>query len=130
MTDWLHVVLPEPPSANRYWRAWRGRLVRSPAANAYATAVGMLVRARRTGCTKKTIAVTLHWYRGRRSGDLDNRAKVVLDALQGAAYERDSQVVELHMYRHDDANKPRMEVVVREVATPGQWNGETMAAVA
>ena len=64
--------------------------------------------------TSKPVAVTLQWYRGRHAGDLDNRIKCALDALQGAAYANDNQVTELHAYRHDDKGKGRMEVVVRE----------------
>lgn len=114
MTDWCHLVLPEPPSSNRYWRVMRGRAVKSDAARAYQNSV--MLAARKVKRTAKAVAVTMHWYRGRKAGDLDNRAKVALDAMQGVVYERDSQVTELHMYRHDDKANPRLEVVVREIA--------------
>lgn len=113
---WLRLVLPEPPSANRYWRLWRGKAVKSEAARAYGARAMVAFQNAKGRKTEKPVAVTMHWYRGRRSGDLDNRAKVALDALQGLAYHRDSQVVELHMYRHDDKEKPRLEVVIREIA--------------
>lgn len=112
----MRLVLPEPPSSNRYWRLMRGRAVKTDAARAYAFTAATAFRVLRARPTDKNVAVTMHWYRGRRSGDLDNRAKVALDALQGLAYHRDSQVVELHMYRHDDKEKPRLEVVIREIA--------------
>ncbi len=59
--------------------------------------------------------VTMHWFRSRKSGDLDNRIKILLDALQGAAYESDSQVVELHAYREDDKLNPRCEIVIAPI---------------
>lgn len=116
MTDWLHLVLPEPPSSNRYFRIWRNRAVRTKEAEAYVARTMVAFHNAHGKKTSKPVAVTLQWYRGRRSGDLDNRAKVVLDSLQGLAYHKDSQVTELHMYRHEDKEKPRMEVVIREVA--------------
>jgi Holliday junction resolvase RusA-like endonuclease len=58
------------------------------------------------------VAVTLRVYRPRKSGDLDGRIKIVLDALQGVAYRDDSQVVALHAYRFDDKARPRVEVEV------------------
>lgn len=114
MTDWAHLVLPEPPSVNRYWRIMRNRAVKTDAARAYVQTVAVHAKNAKVKRTGKPVAVTLQWYRGRKSGDLDNRAKCTLDSLQGVAYANDSQVVELHMYRHDDAANPRMEVVIRE----------------
>jgi crossover junction endodeoxyribonuclease RusA len=61
-------------------------------------------------------AVTLRWFRSRKSGDLDNRIKIVLDALQGTAYEQDSQVSELHAFRLDDPKNPRLEISVERAA--------------
>jgi Holliday junction resolvase RusA-like endonuclease len=60
------------------------------------------------------VSITLAWYRGRKSGDLDNRAKVALDALQGSLYLNDSQIVALHLYRYDDKANPRIEVSVQD----------------
>ena len=113
---WAHLVLPEPPTVNTYWRIMRNRAVKTDEARAYATRVMVAGRNAKVQRTAKPVAVTMHWYRKRKAGDLDNRAKVMLDALQGVAYENDNQVIELHMYRHDDAKNPRMEVVIRECA--------------
>jgi Holliday junction resolvase RusA-like endonuclease len=63
------------------------------------------------------IAVTMHVYRPRKSGDLDNRTKAVLDCLQGVVYLDDAQIVELHTYRHDDKLNPRVEVTISEVVS-------------
>lgn len=59
------------------------------------------------------LAVTLRVYRKRKSGDLDNFAKAALDALQRSGWiANDRQVVELHMYRADDATNPRIELTL------------------
>ena len=48
--------------------------------------------------------------------DLDNVAKIILDALNGIAYKDDSQVVRMHIEKeYADDEKPRVEVVLREL---------------
>jgi hypothetical protein len=62
------------------------------------------------------VAVTVHIYRPRKTGDLDNRLKALLDSLTGCIWRDDKQVVEMHVYRRDDRDNPRAVVTVREVA--------------
>jgi Holliday junction resolvase RusA-like endonuclease len=62
------------------------------------------------------IAMYVHVYRARKVGDLDNSAKVLADSLNGIAYQDDSQIVEWHLWRHDDKANPRVEVEIRQVA--------------
>lgn len=109
----VNLILPWPPSANGYWRPYRGRgLVPSDAAKKYKADVARISQARRTLPIVGPVRVTIHAYRPRRVGDLDNCTKVLLDALAGWAYLDDSQVVELHAYRGDDASDPRVQVTV------------------
>lgn len=61
------------------------------------------------------VAVSIDWYRGRKSGDLDKRLGVVLDALQGVLYENDNQIVELTARRFDAPGNPRIVVRVSPV---------------
>lgn len=61
------------------------------------------------------VDVTVHVFRPRKAGDLDNALKVLLDALSGIAYVDDDQVVSLHAFRHDDKERPRVEVEVEPV---------------
>ena len=112
----IRLTMPEPPSANRYWRHVGRNVVLSKDARAYRGA-GRLAYAQSTGTLKVAfvegeIAVTLRWFRGRKSGDLDNRIKQVLDSLAGCAYTNDSQITELHCFRYDDAKNARMEVTL------------------
>lgn len=61
------------------------------------------------------VSLTVHMYRPRRVGDLDNALKALLDVLTGHIYEDDSQIAELHAFRHDDKDKPRVELVIDEI---------------
>lgn len=112
------VVLPMPPSANRYWRHWGVRPVVSPEALAYKAQVGLLCLA--CGLHRPflgPVALDVQVHRAQKSGDLSNRIKVLEDALQGHAYLDDDQVVEIHARRHDDPEDPRVVVTV----TPAPW---------
>lgn len=115
----LVLTLPEPPSSNRWWRKFNNRMVLSAEARAYKKLVWGYVMERKIRGKKQAwdgpIAITLDWYRGRKSGDLDKRLGVAIDALQGAVYENDSQIVELVARRFDDKANPRLEVTVRSL---------------
>ena len=100
------MMLPYPPSANRYWRHFRGRTVRSMEADKYRGAVSYYARvagltARLSGPVR--VRVTLHPKLTKKGDasktrlDLDNCAKVLLDALQGIAFENDRQVEDLRI---------------------------------
>jgi crossover junction endodeoxyribonuclease RusA len=111
----MNVTLPYPPSANRYWRSVGSKVLRSREAAVYRQQVGWLCNTEGVTPVSGEVSVTLNVYRPQRSGDLDNRIKVTLDALKGFAFADDDQVVELHAYRHDDKDNPRIEVIVTEL---------------
>lgn len=95
----------EPPSANRWWRNVNGRMVTSRAAREYKEHVfAECARARVRAVPKPTpVRLTMVWWRARKSGDLDKRLGVLLDALQGSLYENDAQIVSIHAERKDAA---------------------------
>lgn len=105
-------TLPYPPSANAYWRNVHGRVVVSAEARAYKRKVALLARGKPL---EGPLSLVAHVYRPRKAGDLDNSLKVLCDALNGVAWVDDSQVVEIHAFRHDDKAAPRVEVEVRQV---------------
>lgn len=110
----ISLTLPEPPSANRYWRVWRGRAVKSTEARAYQLHVKYLaIQQRVKAPIAGDVVLTVVWYRSRRAGDLDNRLKCLLDALKGVTFGDDKQVKEIHAKRVDDAvEKGTMRVTV------------------
>jgi len=91
------VTIPYPPSANRYWRIFRGRAVHSKAATDYKKAIRSMVESEPTD-EPVQLAVILHPKQNKDGSecktiiDLDNCLKVALDALQGVAYLNDKQV--------------------------------------
>lgn len=97
--------LPYPPSSNDFWGHTRtGQTYLKPKGRAYKEFVRTLTQ----GAEMLTgfVRVELEVVRPRRSGDLDNFVPMVLDALQRRLWMNDSQIVELHAWRMDDATNP------------------------
>lgn len=101
------IELPVPPSANMYWRdravvrkgggkPFVQRYLTKEAVDYKATVKVMAWNAGwRIPIPRPTeVAVSLVWYRKARRGDLSNRLKVLEDALEGVAYENDSQIAQ------------------------------------
>jgi crossover junction endodeoxyribonuclease RusA len=108
------LTLPEPPSANRWWRmvTIRGsaRMLVSKEARQYKEHVAQL--GSRNMIAEGPVKLSIDWYRERKAGDLDKRIGVCLDALQGVLFTNDSQIVELVARRFDDKHNPRVVVTV------------------
>ena len=103
---------PLPPSANKYWRYVRGRVIVSSEAQDYKTTVAMLARCARVKLLTGPVAVEVAVYRERKSGDLDNFLKILIDAMAGSFYQNDSQIREIHASLCEDKHDPRVEVAV------------------
>lgn len=103
-------TLPYPPSVNRYWRNFRGRMVLSKEGRAYKKRVAELLDGLRP--IGGGVSITIHAYRPRKIGDLDNILKGALDALSGYMYFDDKQIVMILAHRYDDKEYPRLEVTV------------------
>jgi len=99
----ITLTIPWPPSANRYWRVYRGKPRRSPAARAFRKNVIATVMAD-LGQIKPLegeLGVSLRLIPpDNRRRDADNVQKPILDALEHAGvYRNDNQVSELHTFR-------------------------------
>jgi crossover junction endodeoxyribonuclease RusA len=104
----VRLCLPIPPSANRYWRNAGGHVIVSEEAKQYKWQVALLCG--QVDPFLGNVAVKFTVYRARKSGDLDNYAKVLFDALKGILYPDDNAIVEIHALRDDDKNNPRVEL--------------------
>ena len=120
-TDKEHVFeIPLPPSANNYWTISNNRFATTQEAKNYKKEIfyrlSNLIPLRGDICLNITI------FRRIRRGDLDNFLKVMLDALNGIVYLDDSQIVEIHAFREDDKENPRVHFYAyeREPCQPSQ----------
>jgi len=98
----LTLELPLPPSMNTYWRNFRGRTVLSAGGREYKVAVQEYVAAHnlpKFGEERLGATITI-FPRDKRSIDLDNRLKSLLDSLQDAGlYDDDSQFDRIYICR-------------------------------
>lgn len=108
----VEFVIPYPPSANRYWRVFRGRPTVSAEAKAYKEVVAELVAPLMESAWDGPVRLEVAVFRPRKAGDLSNCLKVLEDALRGIVFLDDSQTVAIHLARFDDAEYPRAQVHV------------------
>lgn len=113
----VDVELPYPPSLNRLYRVVRGRPILSAEGRAYKARVEAICAALRLQPAEGPVSVRVVFYRPARRGDLDNGLKCLLDSVQGHLYRNDSQLVGLMALRREDAERPRVELRVEELAT-------------
>lgn len=108
----MKIDLPYPPSSNRYWRNFRGRMVVSDEARNYKESVGLIANVAGIRPVDGELCVTLHIRRPAMRRDLDNHLKVLIDSLQGHAYNNDSQIREMHITMADDKRNPGVTVTI------------------
>lgn len=99
--------IPLPPSANRYWRKFRNRMVVSQEAVDYKRIVAEIAIKEGVLPVPGDTILSLEIYFINVKSDLDNRIKITLDALNGIAYLDDNDIFELHVYKHFVPKKKR-----------------------
>ncbi len=134
----FELVLPYPPSANRYWRTYMPKGFRAPVtvcsqeAKAYKQQVGWLARAagiRQPIAGRVAVSYTLYpkrpldwakraakdpagWDDSVQCIDLDNAQKVLMDALKGVVIEDDKWVRRIEAVRAEPDGEARLVVRV------------------
>lgn len=116
----MRLVLPYPPSTNRYWRhptkgALAGRHLISEDGRKYRKEVADTVRANRqaVGLRARLRIEVVACPPDLRRRDLDNALKALLDAVQHAGvYEDDSQIDDLRIIRGAVTKGGRVDVLV------------------
>ena len=97
----ITLTLPWPPSVNKYWRTFQGRMIISAEGRSYRKAVADQVLIQR-GAKHYTgkLRVQIEAFRpDNRRRDLDNLLKAVLDGCTHAGvWEDDSNIVDLRIY--------------------------------
>lgn len=97
------IVLPWPPSMNRYWRSVPGKgVLISADGRDYRASLIQMARAQKWpsfGDARLTVEIEA-WMPDKRKRDLDNLLKAILDALTHAGvWNDDSQIDDLRIHR-------------------------------
>ena len=113
----ITLTLPWPPSVNKYWRTFQGRMIISAEGRSYRKAMADQVLIQR-GAKHYTgkLRVQIEAFRpDNRRRDLDNLLKAVLDGCTHAGvWEDDSNIVDLRIYWADSVGG-MLKVKVSEV---------------
>lgn len=115
-------IVPYPPTTNLIYRMMRGHMRLTEVGRNYKSLVASQAAYSSVALLPYFLAdtlvgVTLNVYRPRKIGDIDNVVKLILDGMQDVVFPNDKQIIELHIYRHDDKDNPRVEVEVIGLAT-------------
>ena len=113
----IGLTLPWPPSVNKYWRTFQGRMIISAEGRSYRKAVGdqvLIQRGAKHYAGKLRVQIEAYRPDNRRR-DLDNLLKAVLDGCTHAGvWEDDSNIVDLRIYWADSIGG-MLKVKVSEV---------------
>lgn len=100
----ITLTLPWPPSVNKYWRTFQGRMIISAEGRSYRKAVAdqvLIQRGAKHYAGKLRVQIEAFRPDNRRR-DLDNLLKAVLDGCTHAGvWEDDSNIVDLRIYWAD-----------------------------
>lgn len=105
-----------PPSVNTYVRhTKKGGHYVTAEAKAFKQAVGLFSRGKSVSAEAYSVEIHIFYGKGQR-GDLDNRAKVILDGLQDAGViHSDAAIRVLNMRKHRDERNPRTQITVESL---------------
>jgi Holliday junction resolvase RusA-like endonuclease len=111
----MKITLPYPPTTNNLYFTRNGKRFLSNEGRDYKANVLAICFAERVKPLSGELVLTANVYRPRKTGDLDNCLKIIQDSLKGSCFEDDRQIVEIHAFRFDDKEKPRVEVLIEKV---------------
>ena len=93
------ILTKKPPSANRYWRCSKnGNVYVTNAAKLFKEYVYLSYLAqnkkRKTIEKNEQVYIKIYWICKKKcnGGDLDNKLKILLDAMEGSVYANDNQI--------------------------------------
>jgi crossover junction endodeoxyribonuclease RusA len=111
----ITMQLPLPPSVNRYWNSFRGRVFVSAAGKLYKKQVQEYIASNNVVKfdNKRLFAFIRVHPKDKRKFDIDNRLKSLLDALEDAGvFDNDEQFDEIYVSRGEIYKNGCVSVVI------------------
>ncbi len=123
------ITLPEPISANVYWRHRLGSFkpYPNPEADAYKLKVRVAINALDIQPLKGPLQAVVYYAASSVKRDTDNALKVLFDACQGLLYDNDNQIRAMLIMRCE-APKPKRDnacVMIEVKPLPDYWEKQT-----
>ena len=106
------------PSVNRYWRHTKqGHHYISQEGRAFKEKLQWIAKSKKVKMKSVLVRLELEWHCKKKcnGGDLDNRLKVILDALEGIVYPDDKFVVEIEAKKVMDTGVDKGIIRVYEI---------------
>lgn len=107
-----------PPSINTCYRSYGKRVVKSSKLKAYEQQVIQFFDSQDDeiimieGKLKLTVSFYL---KGRRSIDLDNLLKALLDGLEGVLFENDKMVFQINSQKFNECSEPKTVITLEQI---------------
>lgn len=125
----LEAILPVPPSINHQYATVNGRRVLTAAGRTYKAEVAQLVavglaRSPRRTCfldrvRSASLSLTIRFcFSSALRRDVDSGLKIAQDALCEGLGLNDNRITEIHLYKRQDKDQPRIEVTLSLVDRP------------
>jgi len=120
------ILLPWPPTVNKYWRHAGAKVLLSEQGRAYKKVVRLRVLAAGVRPIREgAVSLRVRFYpKDNRRRDLDNLLKALLDALSPGVYTDDAQVKEIHAVMMKPRKDLKRPVCAVEVASYQQLEGD------
>lgn len=93
--DAIVIIAPLPQSVNRMYQRSGRKVRKSDTAKAYQYLLGYAFNLSPVQMIGGLIEMSVTWYFKTMRSDIDNRVKLLMDALEGHAYKNDNQIVRL-----------------------------------
>lgn len=118
----IEIDLPWPPSANRYWRTFKGRMLISREAREYRAMVESIVSNLQIEKQLGRLEAALATYPpDNRKRDLDNLLKVIFDSLQKShVFQDDSQIDKITIQRCHVIKGGMIKATIQEIVKSNQ----------
>lgn len=125
--DGFRLTLPVPPSINHQYATVHGRRVMTAAGRAYKAEVGHLIMVALSGAVHRhrllerlrssslTLTIQFHFASALRR-DVDGGLKIAQDAVCGALGVNDNRIVEIHLFKRQDRERPRIELSLSSIS--------------
>lgn len=125
----MDLTLPWPPSVNRIWRGWKGRIILSAEARKFKRAAAAALPAGRTPKPLEgrllvwiTLCAPLKLARGGQRWDIANREKLLCDVLTAQrVWHDDSQIDAMVILRGQPSGTGSAHVAIRVLDGPLDW---------
>ena len=106
-----------PPSVNSCYRTYRGKIIKSAGLREFEQEILQFFdNIENITQLKGHIKLTVTFYlKGKRTIDLDNLLKALLDGLEGILYENDKMITVINARKFNNAESPKTIIELEEI---------------